>query len=62
VEETAASHRRFMDSAAHQLRTPLAGIQAQLEFMLANENDPALRERLGRILDGARRLSHTTRQ
>jgi two-component system, OmpR family, sensor histidine kinase TctE len=62
VEETAASHRRFMDSAAHQLRTPLAGIQAQLEFMLANEKDPASRERLGRILDGARRLSHTTHQ
>ena len=62
VEETAASQRRFMDSAAHQLRTPLAGIQAQLEFMLANEKDPALRERLTRILGGARRLSHTTHQ
>ena len=62
VEQTAASHRRFMDSAAHQLRTPLAGIQAQLEFMLANEKDPARRERLDRILVGARRLSHTTHQ
>lgn len=62
VEETAASQRKFIDSAAHQLRTPLAGIQAQLEFMVANEKDPALRERLNRILDGARRLSHTTHE
>jgi two-component system sensor histidine kinase TctE len=62
VYESAASQRRFLENAAHQLRTPLAGIQAQLELMSAGESDPARRERMHRILDGARRLSHTTQE
>ena len=62
VYENAASQRRFLENAAHQLRTPLAGIQAQLELMSTNESDPAREERLRRILDGARRLSHTTQE
>jgi two-component system, OmpR family, sensor histidine kinase TctE len=61
ARETAESQRKFLENAAHQLRTPLAGIQAQLEFMAENERDRLRAERLRRILDGARRLSHTTR-
>ncbi|HZF29242.1 MAG TPA: sensor histidine kinase [Gammaproteobacteria bacterium] len=60
VFENAASQRRFLENAAHQLRTPLAGIQAQLELMAADEGDPERKDRVRRILDGARRLSHTT--
>jgi two-component system sensor histidine kinase TctE len=62
VREGAVSQRRFLDNAAHQLRTPLAGIQAQLELMCESEGDPVRRQRLGRTLDGARRLSYTTHQ
>jgi two-component system sensor histidine kinase TctE len=62
VRETAASQRQFLDNAAHQLRTPLAGIQAQLELMAADEEDAARQERLRRILDGARRMSRTTQE
>jgi two-component system sensor histidine kinase TctE len=62
VSESSAAQRRFLESAAHQLRTPLAGIQAQLELMTADEADAARRERLALILDGARRLTHTTQQ
>jgi two-component system sensor histidine kinase TctE len=62
VYESAASQRRFLENAAHQLRTPLAGIQAQLELMAAGDDDPARRDRVRRILDGARRLGHTTRE
>lgn len=62
VRETAASQRQFLDNAAHQLRTPLAGIQAQLELMSADEKDPLRQERLRRILDGARRMSRTTQE
>jgi len=62
VHDGAVNQRRFLDNAAHQLRTPLTGIQAQLELMCASEEDPSRRQRLERILGGARRLSHTTNQ
>jgi two-component system sensor histidine kinase TctE len=62
VRDNAVNQRRFLDNAAHQLRTPLAGIQAQLELMSASEEDPSRRRRLERILEGARRLSDTTHQ
>jgi two-component system, OmpR family, sensor histidine kinase TctE len=62
VREGAVSQRRFLDNAAHQLRTPLTGIQAQLELMCDSEEDPIRRHRMLRVLDGARRLSYTTHQ
>ena len=62
VREGATSQRRFLDNAAHQLRTPLTGIQAQLELMCDSEDDPIRRQRMLRVLDGARRLSYTTHQ
>src|SRR5262249_3246291 len=46
VSESASAQRRFLESAAHQLRTPLTGIQAQLELMTADETDTPKRQRL----------------
>ena len=62
VSESATSQRRFLESAAHQLRTPLTGIQAQLELMAEDERDNAKQQRLKLMLDAARRLTHTTQQ
>jgi two-component system sensor histidine kinase TctE len=62
VGEHAGKQRQFLDNAAHQLRTPLAGIQAQLELMTADEPTPERQARLRRVLDAARRLSHTAQQ
>jgi two-component system sensor histidine kinase TctE len=62
VSESATAQRRFLESAAHQLRTPLTGVQAQLELMAADETDSAKRQRLTLVLDAARRLGHTTQQ
>ncbi|HEY2686366.1 MAG TPA: sensor histidine kinase [Steroidobacteraceae bacterium] len=62
VRESSVAQRGFLESAAHQLRTPLAGIQAQLELMAADEPDVVRRERVLLILEGARRLTHTTQQ
>jgi two-component system sensor histidine kinase TctE len=62
VSESATAQRRFLESAAHQLRTPLTGIQAQLELMAADETDGGKQQRLTLILDAARRVTHTTQQ
>lgn len=62
VTRASAEQRRFLESAAHQLRTPLTGIQAQIELLIDDEAEPSRQERLRLILDGARRLSHTTHQ
>jgi two-component system sensor histidine kinase TctE len=61
VRDTGAAQRRFLESAAHQLRTPLTGIQAQLELLVA-ESEPPQKERLALMLDAARRLTHMTQQ
>jgi two-component system sensor histidine kinase TctE len=62
VRTTSEAQRRFLESAAHQLRTPLAGISAQLELMTGEEADPPRRERLMAVFEGAQRLTHTTQQ
>ena len=67
VGEAANAQHRFLANAAHQLRTPLAGLQAQLE-LLSNDlreqgaSDPALRERVARLHAGMQRLGHTANQ
>ena len=55
------TQRHFVSDAAHQLRTPIAGLQAQVEATLA-ESDPSLLGRLQGILAAAHRLSHLVEQ
>lgn len=59
---TGEAQRRFLESAAHQLCTPLAGISAQLGLMTGNEVNPPRRGQLAAVLGGAQRLAHTTQQ
>ena len=62
VRNAGEAQQRFLADAAHQVRTPLAGIQAQLELL---ERDPAalpVRERLAALQQGVRRLGHTAHQ
>ena len=55
VARRMASERAFSAHAAHALRTPLAGIDAQLAVAI-RECPPAVTQRLQRIRDGAQRL------
>lgn len=50
-----AHERAFSAHAAHALRTPLAGMDAQLAVAL-RESPPALRQRLQRVRDASSRL------
>lgn len=61
ISTSIAEQKTFLSGAAHQLRTPLAGIQTQLE-LTETLIDPALKPRLQKIQTAIQRLSHCTQQ
>ncbi len=62
VHESVAAQRRFVNDAAHQLRTPLAGLKSQTELALGENQDPALQARLQRVHESAVRSAHLVNQ
>ncbi|MFA6178553.1 MAG: sensor histidine kinase [Candidatus Methylopumilus sp.] len=56
------SQNRFIADAAHQLRTPLAGMQAQLELAQQEKDPLELQASLARIARSLERLSHLVNQ
>ena len=49
LNDTYEAQRRFVGHAAHQLKTPLAGLKLESELMLAQPLPPDIRERAQRI-------------
>lgn len=62
VHESVAAQRRFVNDAAHQLRTPLAGLKSQTELALGENADPAQHQRLERVHESAVRSAHLVNQ
>ena len=56
------AQKRFISDAAHQLRTPLAGLKSQTELALKDAVDPALQSRLMRVHESATRSAHLVNQ
>ncbi|MCK9258344.1 MAG: sensor histidine kinase [Azoarcus sp.] len=50
--------RQFLQDAAHQLRTPLAGLQMQIELLESHPADPAALTRLKRSVQRVTRLAN----
>ncbi|MDO8457797.1 MAG: sensor histidine kinase [Burkholderiaceae bacterium] len=62
VRRSLSQEKRFLNDAAHQLRTPLAGLISQTELALQERDPKALQERLLKVLAGAQRSAHLVHQ
>jgi len=62
VRAAARAQQQFLADAAHQLRTPLTGLIAQLDLLARDSSSEPLRGRLSALHEGTRRLAHTANQ
>lgn len=62
VLDSAEAQKRFVANAAHQLRTPLAGLQAQLDLIAHEALPEDTRPRVRLSQEAARRLTHLINQ
>ena len=62
LRSAAAAQQRFLTDAAHQLRTPLAGLQTQIELAAFAGCFSASGERLSHIDEAIRRIEHLVSQ
>ncbi|GGP27578.1 sensor histidine kinase [Silvimonas amylolytica] len=62
THESVARQRRFIADAAHQLRTPLAGLKSQTELAMRETEPEQLRARLHMVHTSATRSIHLVNQ
>ncbi|HXI75747.1 MAG TPA: sensor histidine kinase N-terminal domain-containing protein, partial [Steroidobacteraceae bacterium] len=56
------AQQQFIANTAHQLRTPITGMQAQLDLLLAEPAASPIKHRLLTLQEGIRQLAHSANQ
>jgi two-component system sensor histidine kinase TctE len=56
------SQQQFIANTAHQLRTPITGMQAQLDLLVAEPAAQPIKGRLLTVQEGIRQLAHSANQ
>jgi len=56
------SQQQFIANTAHQLRTPITGMQAQLDLLAAEPAAAPIKNRLSTLQEGIRQLAHSANQ
>lgn len=62
LEQVLTLQSRFIADAAHQLKTPVAGLKAHIELIARDPQRPDREEVLGRLVIGAERMSRLVSQ
>jgi len=62
LRRSLSQEKRFLNDAAHQLRTPLAGLISQTELAMQEKEPEALQRRLSKVHTGAQRSAHLVHQ
>jgi two-component system sensor histidine kinase TctE len=62
LESSITANQRFIADASHQLRTPLATVQAEAEWALRNASDQQDRQALERIVSQTRQTARLANQ
>jgi two-component system sensor histidine kinase TctE len=62
LRSSSQSQQQFIANTAHQLRTPITGLQAQLELLLAEPAAAPINGRLLTLQEGIKQLSHSANQ
>jgi two-component system sensor histidine kinase TctE len=62
LQSVLEAQKRFTADAAHQLRTPLAGLSAQTDFAREQPNPPQTQHALDQIKEVSTRLNHAVSQ
>jgi two-component system, OmpR family, sensor histidine kinase TctE len=62
VRDSTRAQQHFLTNAAHQLRTPLTGLKAQLEVLSNETQDAAQQSRIALLQGSVDRLTHTANQ
>jgi two-component system, OmpR family, sensor histidine kinase TctE len=62
LDESVSVQKRFIADAAHQMKTPLAGLRMQAELAMREQNPEQLRRSLAQIAESSERATHLVSQ